>query len=144
MSTAGRCMALNTSSGTVVGPGMARNSRPALTTISRSFEVTNSPSVIGGRPSAVKRTFGPSLTATAGPDMLVGHDGRRAMLYRVFIASIALAIAWETTTAGAQAIDSTKFPDWKGQWVRIGGGGQYGPRHTAGGGQQPARPAEEQ
>src|SRR6266478_977013 len=33
MSTAGRCMARNTSSGTVVGPGIARNSRPARTTI---------------------------------------------------------------------------------------------------------------
>src|ERR1700730_11978275 len=33
MSTAGRCIARSTSSGTVVGPGMARNSRPARTTI---------------------------------------------------------------------------------------------------------------
>src|SRR5688572_8881054 len=33
MSTAGRCMACSTSSGTVVGPGMARNSRPARTLI---------------------------------------------------------------------------------------------------------------
>src|SRR5215469_3131107 len=33
MSIAGRCIACSTSSGTVVGPGMARNSRPALTTM---------------------------------------------------------------------------------------------------------------
>src|SRR5438105_513613 len=36
MSTAGRCMARNTSSGIVVGPGIARNSRPARTTISQN------------------------------------------------------------------------------------------------------------
>src|SRR4051812_4114087 len=34
MSTAGRCIARSTSSGTVVGPGIARNSRPARTLIS--------------------------------------------------------------------------------------------------------------
>src|SRR5690606_10463307 len=34
MSTAGRCMAPSTSSGTVVGPGMLRNSRPAATLMS--------------------------------------------------------------------------------------------------------------
>src|ERR1700757_1454929 len=33
MSIAGRCIALSTSSGIVVGPGMARNSRPARTVI---------------------------------------------------------------------------------------------------------------
>src|SRR3954447_12323764 len=33
MSIAGRCIARSTSSGIVVGPGMARNSRPARTVI---------------------------------------------------------------------------------------------------------------
>src|SRR6187431_344633 len=33
MSTAGRCMAASTASGMTVGPGMARNSRPAATDI---------------------------------------------------------------------------------------------------------------
>src|SRR5260221_13994573 len=33
MSSAGRCIARSTSSGMVVGPGIARNSRPARTTI---------------------------------------------------------------------------------------------------------------
>src|SRR4051812_5614268 len=37
MSSAGRCIARSTSSGMVVGPGIARNSRPARTTISCSF-----------------------------------------------------------------------------------------------------------
>ena len=36
MSTAGRCIARSTSSGTVVGPGIARNSRPARTLMSCS------------------------------------------------------------------------------------------------------------
>src|SRR5262249_18322241 len=35
MSTAGRCMARKTSSGTVVGPGIARNSRPERVTLGR-------------------------------------------------------------------------------------------------------------
>src|SRR5579883_978231 len=35
MSSAGRCIALSTSSGTVVGPGMLRNSRPLRRTIAR-------------------------------------------------------------------------------------------------------------
>src|SRR3954451_8070164 len=33
MSSAGRCIACSTASGTLVGPGIARNSRPARTTI---------------------------------------------------------------------------------------------------------------
>src|SRR4051794_29289693 len=33
MSSAGRCIACSTSSGMLVGPGIARNSRPARTTI---------------------------------------------------------------------------------------------------------------
>src|SRR5262249_29813365 len=42
MSTAGRCIARNTSSGIVVGPGIARNSRPARTAMnfSPSLSVT--------------------------------------------------------------------------------------------------------
>jgi hypothetical protein len=35
MSIAGRCIARSTSSGTTVGPGIARNSRPARTLITR-------------------------------------------------------------------------------------------------------------
>src|SRR4051812_42425958 len=60
MSSAGRCMARNTSSGTLVGPGIARNSRPARTTISL-FLVLRSPderSDIRERKSARERSRG--------------------------------------------------------------------------------------
>jgi hypothetical protein len=59
------------------------------------------------------------------------------MLYQSYIAAIALAVASVTTTAGAQATDQAKYPDWRGQWVRIGGGGQYDPAKPPGRGQQP-------
>ena len=39
--------------------------------------------------------------------------------------------------SGAQAFDESKYPDWKGQWVRIGGGGVWDPTKPAGRGQQP-------
>jgi hypothetical protein len=59
------------------------------------------------------------------------------MLYRGSIGAVALAAALSTASSGAQAFDETKYPDWKGQWVRIGGGGQYDPSKPAGRGQQP-------
>src|SRR6267142_1680264 len=37
----------------------------------------------------------------------------------------------------AQSQDLSKFPDWKGQWVRIGGGGQFDPTKPPVRGQQP-------
>ena len=40
------------------------------------------------------------------------------MLYRSFIGFIALAGAIGLTVADAAAFDETKYPDWKGQWVR--------------------------
>ena len=39
------------------------------------------------------------------------------MLNRSFIATIALA-ALCLATAGAQAFDESKYPDWRGQWRR--------------------------
>ena len=59
------------------------------------------------------------------------------MLYRSSIASIALVAALLTTLAGAEAFDETKYPDWKGQWVRIGAGGQYDPSKPPMRGQEP-------
>src|SRR4051812_15777674 len=57
MSTAGRCIARSTSSGTVVGPGMARNSRPARTLI-RTF-----PPRRGGAAGRIARSGGALLRA---------------------------------------------------------------------------------
>ena len=50
---------------------------------------------------------------------------------------MALVAALCVAPGGAQAVDETKYPDWKGQWVRIGGGAQYDPDKPGGRGQQP-------
>jgi hypothetical protein len=44
--------------------------------------------------------------------------------------------------SAARAFDDAKYPDWKGQWVRIGGGGQFDPAKPGGRGQQPPLTAE--
>ena len=43
------------------------------------------------------------------------------------LAAALLAAAWGMGIVGAQAQDSARYPDWKGEWVRIGAGGQYDP-----------------
>ena len=43
------------------------------------------------------------------------------MLYRASIAAVALAAALLTPHSAAQALDESKYPDLKGQWVRVGG-----------------------
>ena len=42
------------------------------------------------------------------------------MLDRSSIAAVALALPLLMPIARAQALDDAKYPDWKGQWVRIG------------------------
>jgi hypothetical protein len=64
------------------------------------------------------------------------------MLDRSAIGIAALAAA--LSLSSARAFDETKYPDWKGQWVRIGGGGQYDPSKPGGRGQQPPLTAEYQ
>ena len=49
----------------------------------------------------------------------------------------ALAAALASTMAGARADDAMKYPDWEGQWQRIGGGGQFDPSKPPGPGQHP-------
>jgi hypothetical protein len=63
------------------------------------------------------------------------------------IRTIALVAALSAALSGlpissAQAFDDAKYPDWKGQWVRIGGGGQFDPDKPGGRGQQPPLTAE--
>jgi len=48
----------------------------------------------------------------------------------------AIALAMMFAIAGASAQDQRQYPDWKGQWIRIGGG-QYDPTKPGGRGQQP-------
>jgi hypothetical protein len=58
------------------------------------------------------------------------------MLFRCSIGVLALLVAQSLTIAGAFAFDDTMYPDWKGQWVRIGPGA-FDPTKPGGRGQQP-------
>jgi hypothetical protein len=66
------------------------------------------------------------------------------MLHRNMIAALTLVGALCATIAGARSQSTSsfaaweaKYPDWKGQWVRIGAGGQYDPTKPPVRGQQP-------
>jgi len=65
------------------------------------------------------------------------------MPYRSSIGSIALAAALTAAIAGASAFDETKYPDWKGQWGRVGSA-QFDPSKPRGLGQQAPLTAEYQ
>jgi hypothetical protein len=65
------------------------------------------------------------------------------MLDRRSIASLALAAVLSLAAAGAQAFDETKYPDWRSQWVRIGGI-QWDPSKPLGRATQPPLTAEYQ
>jgi hypothetical protein len=43
------------------------------------------------------------------------------MPYRSLTGALALAATLTLSISGAQAFDETKFPNWKGQWVQLGG-----------------------
>jgi hypothetical protein len=60
------------------------------------------------------------------------------------IRALALSAALCTGIPAAQGFDDSKYPDWKGQWVRIGGGAQYDPDKPPGRGQQPPLTSEYQ
>src|SRR5258705_3303651 len=60
-----------------------------------------------------------------------------AMLDRAIIVSVALVAVLCAASTGAWSQESSRFPDWKGQWVRIGGGGQFDPSKPPVRGQQP-------
>jgi hypothetical protein len=54
--------------------------------------------------------------------------------YAIWAATAAIVLA--SAMGGARA-DDTKYPDWRGQWNRIGGGGQWDPNQPPNRGQQP-------
>jgi hypothetical protein len=58
------------------------------------------------------------------------------MVYRKWIGSLALMAALALAAGVAAADEGAKYPDWKGQWIRIGGG-QYDPSKPGGRGQAP-------
>src|SRR5882672_7393275 len=62
--------------------------------------------------------------------------GKTVML-RSSLSSFALAATLCMALSSAQAFDESKYPNWKGQWVRIGGGGQWDPSKPPVRGQEP-------
>jgi len=64
------------------------------------------------------------------------ENGEDAVLLRDSIGSIAVAAALMIAAAGARAHDPAKYPDWKGQWIRIGGN-QFDPTKRMGRAQDP-------
>src|SRR5262245_3959059 len=58
------------------------------------------------------------------------------MLYRSLVTAVALAAALSMTFSSALAFDETKYPDLKGEWIRVGGN-QWDPSKPRGLGQQP-------
>src|SRR5438309_12092033 len=58
--------------------------------------------------------------------------GRVLMRYRRWIGPVALAVMFATASAAAQSSSDSKYPEWKGQWVRIGAG-TYDPDKRSGG-----------
>ena len=62
---------------------------------------------------------------------------------RRLLAALALMAATGLAIVGVTANEAAKYPDWKGQWLRIGGG-QYDPSKPGGRGQQPPLTAEYQ
>src|SRR6516225_1295778 len=57
------------------------------------------------------------------------------MLYRNSITAVAATAALTMTMCGAQALDESKYPDFSGQWIRVGGT-QWDPGKPPGLGQQ--------
>jgi hypothetical protein len=71
------------------------------------------------------------------------HHTEGIMLYHNAIGAAALAATLSLTMAGARAADAAKFPDWSGQWIRIGGV-QWDPSKPRSRGQQAPLTAEYQ
>src|SRR2546421_6224900 len=76
------------------------------------------------------------------PDQIRADRGRGVMLDRRSIASIAVATLVAAIGLGAQAQNSSKFPDWSGQWDRVPDGGvpRYDPTKPIRKQQAPLRP----
>jgi hypothetical protein len=58
-------------------------------------------------------------------------------MLRPLIGTLAITAILGLALTTAQAFDESKYPNWKGQWVRIGAGGLYDPDKPPGRGQQP-------
>jgi len=62
------------------------------------------------------------------------------MRYPRWIGPVALVVMFASASAAAQSSSASKYPEWKGQWVRIGAG-TYDPDKRSGG-QPPPLTAE--
>ena len=64
------------------------------------------------------------------------------MRYGNRTAAVAIVMVLGMAMGGARAFDESKYPNWKGQWVRGDpGGGRYDPSKPGGRGQQaPLKP----
>src|SRR5260370_42445385 len=102
MSSAGRCIARSTSSGMVVGPGIARNSRPARTTIflflvgmfqegmqgndgkfkPEHDDISSKPSFRGDAKHRTRNLEIPGLVLTHHPGMTMSGSLRRGVYHR--------------------------------------------------------------
>src|SRR5215813_2688652 len=82
MSTAGRCMAASTASGITVGPGIARNSRPA----DRGMRIR-----ADGRARAAEEKICSTLGAARGARRELRHDGRPYLAAANTLALISMA-----------------------------------------------------
>ena len=59
------------------------------------------------------------------------------MPYRMSLAALALVVSLCFSFTGARAFDESKYPNWKGQWLRTDTGiPRYDPSKPAGRGQQ--------
>jgi len=58
-------------------------------------------------------------------------------MLRSLIGAFALIATLGLAVSESRAFDESKYPNWKGQWVRIGAGGLYDPDKPPGRGQQP-------
>jgi hypothetical protein len=67
---------------------------------------------------------------------MIRPQTRSPISSRLAVAAL-LAAAYGVSITSAQAQDLSKFPNWKGEWVRIGAGGQYDPTKPPVRGQQP-------
>ncbi len=60
------------------------------------------------------------------------------MNHRFFVGAVMLGISLGSTMSGARAFDETRYPNWKGQWLRSDTGiPRYDPSKPAGRGQEP-------
>src|SRR4051812_45719400 len=88
------------------------------------------------RPLQCDRCGEPPPTLRPQGKNMIRPQTRSPISSRLAVAAL-LAAAYGVSITSVQAQDLSKFPNWKGEWVRIGAGGQYDPTKPPVRGQQP-------